>query len=107
MTVYLLHLSRGIPRTPKHMVRHYLGATMLTLEGRLRRHRTGSGAALLREAAKRGIEIRVARVWKASSHKGAFKLEIELKRGRNHAKLCPFCVGNKMKLGVTRESGTL
>lgn len=91
MTVYLLHLSRRIGGRAGH----YLGATALPFGERMRRHETARGAALLREARRLGVQIRVARVWKCANKDEAFRLEIALKRRKRSEKYCLFCKGDK------------
>lgn len=92
--VYLLHLGPGIKRG-RIPIRHYLGATRYGVLERLRMHETGKGAALLRECKRRGIAVRVARVWECHSKDLAFGKEITLKMRRNHKEYCLFCSGGK------------
>lgn len=104
MKVYLLHFGAGIPRTPRHLIRHYIGATQLPVLERLKRHEEGRGSALVRAAMTRGIAVRVARVWSARTKDDVFRLERTLKRTRNHARYCPFCAPSGKTLLGPREN---
>lgn len=84
--VYLIHFDRPF----KH-ARHYLGSTRLTIEERLERHRSGTGAVLLKMLQKEGIGYRVVRIWKAGTEKKDRKLEKKLKRQASNVKKCPVC----------------
>lgn len=79
-TVYLLHLD-----TPLEHARHYLGWAQ-SLDKRLKHHRAGSGANMLRVAGERGIGFSLARTWA-----GDRTLEARLKRSGGRTRLCPAC----------------
>lgn len=81
-TVYLIHFDRNL-----HHARHYLGWTSLDLDERIRRHRTGAGAALLRALNQLGIQWQVVRVWEDRPQ----SFERELKNHKNTPRLCPVC----------------
>lgn len=89
--VYLLHFERPYVSPGGRQVRHYLGATRLSIEERMRRHTTERGAALLRAVHKAGIKWEVVRVWTRSARKLAFQLEIRLKKRHRHTHWCPHC----------------
>ena len=79
--VYLLHFAEKYKN-----VQHYLGYTT-DLEKRMKRHKNGHGARLVKQVTEAGIEWEVARVWED----GDKKLERKLKKGHNSPKLCPIC----------------
>lgn len=83
---YLQHFSEPVG-SPRHHASHYLGGTN-HLSLRLAHHRAGRGSAITRAAVKRGSELILVRTWK-----GGFAKEKELKRGKNHKRLCPLCKG--------------
>lgn len=81
-TVYLLHLD-----PPYKHARHYTGwASAGNLGYRLAHHAAGTGANLLRYAAKDGGTWRVARTWP-----GGRNLERRIKRRGGAARVCPVC----------------
>lgn len=81
-TVYLLHLD-----PPYKHARHYTGwASSGNLGYRLAHHAAGTGANLLRYAAKDGGTWRVARTWAGDRH-----LERRIKRRGGAARVCPVC----------------
>lgn len=81
-TVYLLHLD-----PPYKHARHYLGwASAGNLGLRLSHHAAGSGANLLRYAAKAGGTWRLARTWPGDRH-----LERRIKRRGSSVRVCPVC----------------
>lgn len=80
--IYLLHLD-----SPLGHSRHYIGFTKGEVEKRIEQHRKGRGAALLREAGKRGIGFKLVRTWENVP----FSFERELKRSRNGPRFCPQC----------------
>jgi predicted GIY-YIG superfamily endonuclease len=82
-TVYLLHFSR-----PYRHARHYLGFTC-HLERRIRTHRSGHGAALVRAAVESEIELFVARRWRCVTR----VFERRLRRCSHRPRICPICRG--------------
>jgi len=81
-TVYLLHLD-----PPYKHARHYLGwASAGNLGNRLGHHAAGSGANLLRYAAKAGGTWRLVRTWPGDRH-----LERRIKRRGGLRRCCPVC----------------
>lgn len=83
-TVYLVHLDRKLNGTAQH----YLGQTD-DLGERMKRHRAGRGAAMLRAAKSRGIRFRVVRTWRGVSR----EFEHRLKARWHNKQLCPVCSG--------------
>lgn len=80
--VYLLHFDSGVGNA-----KHYLGWSV-NIGRRLLLHQQGkSRVALTREAAKRGIEMQVVRVWEQESR----ETERRLKNFKNSARMCPVC----------------
>jgi len=78
--IYILHFSANLSHA-----RHYLGSTN-DLEDRVTEHRKGGTAKIVDAARKAGLEF--------SAHfvrLGDRKIERELKRRRNHKRLCPLC----------------
>lgn len=106
MTVYLIHFAEPlrVPYCGRNSVtrireiRHYIGATQLSLDDRIRRHHTDRGAAILRELNKRGIEWRVARVWSADNREEVFEIERRLKQGHRHRRFCLWCRGRYARI---------
>lgn len=93
-TVYLIHLDR-----PLAHARHYMGQSD-SVEDRLRQHRDGHGAALLREARRRGIRWRVVRYWRGVGR----DFERRLKARYHNKELCPLCSGlSAHKKSVSRR----
>ena len=81
--IYLLHIDPPVGRAA-----HYLGCTgENTLQLRLHRHATGQGAALIREAIKRGSKLYLARTFPGVS----FDIERQIKSNGHFKKLCPIC----------------
>ena len=78
--VYLIHFEQ-----PYYHARHYLGYAA-NLEARIRSHRLGHGAKLLRAVNAAGIAWEVVRVWE-----GGFDLEQALKSWHNAPHFCPVC----------------
>lgn len=72
-------------RTRKR-VRHYVGYAE-DLDARMREHRSGNGARLMRAVSAAGIAFRVARVWMDAGP--AF--EKQIKARKRHAMFCPIC----------------
>lgn len=82
-SVYLVHFARA------HWgARHYLGFST-NIPQRVRAHRAGRGAPLLRAVTRRGIRWRVVRIWRRKD--GFFEQRLK----HNHAlrDLCPVCAG--------------
>lgn len=82
---YLLHFSRPFGRA-----RHYLGMTT-NLKRRMRLHRKGQGAAILRAARAAGITWRRVRLWEIPEGYTPREYEIALKRRHDSPSLCPRC----------------
>lgn len=81
-TVYLVCFT-----APFSHARHYMGwAGPGNLDRRLAHHQAGTGANLLRHAAKAGVGWELARTWPGDRH-----LERRLKNRGGHARLCPRC----------------
>ncbi len=81
--VYLIHLEKKIAHA-----QHYIGSTT-NLEKRLKCHRYKrkcGGSPLLKEANKRKIAWRLAKVWRVSR-----EFEFILKRQKHTARYCPTC----------------
>lgn len=86
--VYLIHLERGL--VPEHGSTHYIGwAAPGQLFDRIETHYAGEGSPMLAAANERGIEWRVARIWKGADR----NFERRLKRRRKARLLCPVCRG--------------
>lgn len=85
--LYLIHLSR--PLSDRHTSQHYLGFTpnAVTLGERVRAHMQGRGARFTQVAVERGIQLNFVRLWA----EGDRHLERQLKKRKNHKKLCPVC----------------
>ena len=78
--VYLIHLDKPL----KH-ARHYLGFSE-DLPERVKKHRTGQGAAFMRAISKEGNTWHVSRIWD-----GDRTIERVLKDQHNASHLCPTC----------------
>jgi predicted GIY-YIG superfamily endonuclease len=81
MPVYLIHFERKL-----HHAGHYLGYTQ-DLEARIRSHRLGTGAKLMKAIKQSGIPWQVVRVWD-----GGRDLEQALKAWKNSPRFCPVCM---------------
>lgn len=85
--VYLIHLDRPL----KH-ARHYVGFCAAECpEDRLKRHKSGNGARMLRAANLVGIDYHIIRTWDNLTIHQARQLECRLKRQHNAPRLCPVC----------------
>lgn len=80
--VYLIHFEKKY----KHS-QHYLGFVEGDLEQRLKRHRSGTGAKLLKVITDAGINWSVVRVWEDADR----TFERKLKNRKNTPYLCPLC----------------
>lgn len=88
--VYLIHFKTPYVTATGRKVQHYIGFTSLTIEQRLKRHKSDSGAKLLKAVNEAGISYDVVFVWKDAG----IEFEYKLKRSKNHKRFCPIC---KMK----------
>lgn len=89
--VYLIHLER-----PYKHAKHYLGYTSLdSVDARLHRHKSGSGAKLLQVCNQASIDYTVVRTWQCDNWQSARKLERRLKAQHNAPRLCPICNRHK------------
>ena len=96
--VYLIHLD-----TPLKHARHYLGCSE-DLPERVKKHRTGQGAALMRAISKQGIGWHVSRIWD-----GDRIFERVVKDQHNASHLCPTCIQERVferTLSVVVNAGT-
>lgn len=85
-TIYLIHLDH-----PIHHAQHYIGFTS-DLPTRIKTHRSGNGAKLLKHANELGILYRVVRTWRGGQWvNGARRAEKNLKARKNARKICPIC----------------
>ena len=85
-TIYLIHLDR-----PIYHAQHYIGFTA-NLPDRVRTHKSGRGAKLLKHANELGIDYKVVRTWKGGQWvSDARRLERKLKNLKNAKRLCPVC----------------
>lgn len=81
--VYLIHFDDKL-----HHAQHYLGFTESeTMEQRIARHRSGSGAKILRACNEAGISYEVVKTWPA----GTRDFERSLKKRKCARKMCPVC----------------
>ena len=78
--LYLIHFEKKIEHA-----QHYVGATK-NIANRIKLHRVGRGANILRVANRLGIKWELVRVWK-----GSFELEIQMKKMKNSPRYCPVC----------------
>lgn len=83
--VYLIHFNQ-----PYKRVRHYLGITN-NLKKRIRRHKRGHGASLMRAVFAAGIEVQVFVLAEVATRNEASTLERKYKNRHNHKQLCPIC----------------
>jgi predicted GIY-YIG superfamily endonuclease len=84
-----LHFDR-----PCKHARHYIGFTSSdSLEQRMERHRSGTGARLLAVAISHGISWVIARTWKFDHFVDARAKEKSLKRQGGASRTCPICKG--------------
>lgn len=84
-SVYLIHFARAL-----HGARHYLGFST-NIPQRVKAHKAGRGAPLLKAVTGRGIGWRVVRTWRKRD--GYF--EQELKHKFDLKDLCPVCRGKR------------
>ena len=86
-TVYLIHFSR-----PFHHASHYIGWTRARfILGRIRRHKAGHGARILRALVQNCIPFKVVRVWQNVDR----NFERKLKNRKQSSVFCPVCVAAK------------
>ena len=86
-TVYLIHLDQKICHA-----QHYIGYTRLdSVEQRLNRHKSGSGARFLQYANQIGVNYSIVKTWTFSNWKSARAFERKLKSQKHAPRLCPVC----------------
>jgi predicted GIY-YIG superfamily endonuclease len=91
--IYLIHFSAALGRS-----RHYVGYCREgRLDDRIREHRTGRGAALIREVNAAGIAWEVVRTWE----EGDRATERHIKKHKNGPKFCPVCSRKPRELATT------
>ena len=83
--VYLLHFDGAVC----DHARHYMGWA-LDIAASVERHRSGTGARLVRAAKLQGLTFTVARIWPGLDSAAGLRA---LKRRKNHRQLCPICKG--------------
>ena len=100
--VYLIHIDEPVGRIQTDETReqhghgprirqyqphaqHYIGWTV-NLDARVREHKSGHGAGLLRAATDQGLAWSVVRTWP-----GDWRLEKKLKARKESPSLCPIC----------------
>lgn len=89
--VYLIHIE-----PPVHHAQHYVGMCITAqFERRMRDHGTGNGAALLREAVKRGSSLYVVRRWENAGRAE----EKSIKAARHYKLRCPMCSEHQARKG--------
>lgn len=69
---------------------HYIGFADHDLEQRIKKHKSGQGARILKACNERGIKWEVVRVWED----GDRTFERKLKNQKNSKCLCPKCKNN-------------
>jgi len=80
--VYLIHLDQ-----PYHHARHYIGFVIDgDVDRRLREHRSGNGAKMLRAVNQAGIKYQIVR-----SVPGTRSDERAIKNQKKSASYCPIC----------------
>ena len=89
-TLYLLHLSAPV----SNRFQHYVGITS-DLDRRMRQHRSGRGAGLLKKATAQGIDFVVVVNEDWQTRQEALRRERQIKKGGNYAARCPICKGKK------------
>lgn len=82
MPVYLIHFDEPY----KHAL-HYIGFVESNLEARMKRHKDGDGARLLRVLKDAGIGWELVRVWPD----GDREFERKLKNNSHSKRHCPVC----------------
>lgn len=83
--VYLLHFNESYCHA-----KHYIGFVdggKKELEARLKHHRAGTGAKLMKVVTDAGISFKLARVWPD----GDRHFERHLKNMKKSSKYCPIC----------------
>lgn len=83
--VYLLHFNE----TYQH-AKHYIGFVdggFMELETRLKQHKAGTGARLLKVIKDAGIDFELARTWS----EGDRNFERHLKNMKKSSRYCPIC----------------
>jgi predicted GIY-YIG superfamily endonuclease len=94
-TVYLIHFE-----TRLHHAGHYVGWTGRRLRLRLDKHAAGQGARLMEVIRDAGIGWRLARTWR-----GDRALERKIKRRHEAPRLCPICIGKRVRCAAYRSPG--
>ena len=90
-TLYILHFDRPYWRN----CQHYVGYTKLPLEERLKKHRSGTGARLVKYAIKHGNDFRVAYTEEFDTPIEARRKELKLKKERHLPRYCKYCMEDK------------
>ena len=89
--LYIIHFDQPI----KH-AQHYIGSTtkdtLKSVHARIKKHKTGTTNALLREVKRQGIGIQVYIIGK-----GSYKEERAIKNCNNGRRYCPCCMGKRRK----------
>lgn len=82
--VYLLHFDK-----PYKHAKHYIGYAEDDVDGRIERHRKGTGSKLISVIVKEGIDFTLAKVWENVDR----NFERRLKNRGGASKTCPICKG--------------
>jgi len=86
--VYLLHFNKNYQHA-----RHYIGFVdggQEELEARIKHHRSGTGAKLMKVIKEAGIDFELARTWP----EGDRNFERRLKNMKKASQYCPICRRN-------------
>lgn len=82
--VYIIELEQALGNA-RHSARFYVGYTTRTPQKRLATHRAGKGAAMLREANRRGIAYKIVHEIECGAGEGR-AIEKRIKAYKNTAK---------------------
>lgn len=85
--IYLIHFSQRLSHA-----QHYLGWAK-NIKQRVFEHRNSTGAKILAECNRRGIDWKVIRIWPNTSRKD----ESRMKHNKESTRLCPLCAPERRR----------
>ncbi|MBU2051223.1 MAG: GIY-YIG nuclease family protein [Gammaproteobacteria bacterium] len=88
--VYLIHFTPSLKQA-----KHYCGYTPGSVQARLRKHRSGTGACICKAAVKAGCKLTIVKVWHFGTDHEARLFERALKNSHNLKHCCHLCTRKK------------
>ena len=88
--VYLIHFDKALGKqTPHGHAQHYIGFVKNgeSIEARMKIHRSGRGAKIMKAVVLRGIDFKIVHLWTSVDR----SFERQLKKRKNASRYCPIC----------------